>query len=290
MSHISTLIPDIQQLLKRKDGWFHEELSRDLSEDIALRLRVQLNDSARTPTLRLSQMGPRCPCALWHSIHTPEMAEPLPPWAELKYSFGHILEALAVVLAKAAGHQVEGEQDALVVDGITGHRDCVIDGCIVDVKSTSSYSFQKFKDGSLGQNDTFGYLDQLDGYLVGSLDDPIVKVKDRAYLLAIDKQLGHMVLYEHRLRESSIRERIKHYREIVARPTAPTCTCKSIPDGKSGNYKLDVKASYNSFKHCCFPNLRTFLYADGPRYFTRVERKPDVPEIDRHGNIIGTIS
>lgn len=287
MPHIKTLVPDIQQLITKKDGWFNDELARSLSQDIALRLRTQLSDGPQSKaTLRLSQMGPKCPCQLWYSIRAPQMAEPLPPWAEVKYSFGHIIEALAVTLAKAAGHDVRGEQSHVTVDGISGHRDCIIDGCIVDVKSASSFAFKKFKDGSLGQNDSFGYLDQLDGYLVGSLEDPDVTVKDTAYLFAIDKQLGHMVLYEHRLRERSIRERIKEYKEIVKRDTPPDCTCGTEPDGKSGNIKLDTKASYNVYKYCCFPHLRTFLYSDGPRYLTKVLRKPDVPEIDRHGKLI----
>lgn len=283
---IKTLIPDIYQLLKRKDGWFTPELSAYLGRDIAERLRVHLGEEYGPSKLRLSKMGPTCPCALWYSIHHPELAEPMPPWAEIKFSFGHILEALAITLAKAAGHEITGEQDELVLDGVTGHRDCVIDGCVVDVKSSASRSFAKFRDGSIKESDSFGYLDQLDGYVVASADDPLVRVKDRGYILAIDKQLGHMVIYEHRIREHSIRERIKHSREIVGRPTPPACECGIVSDGKSGNFKLDVKASYNAFKHSCFPNLRTFLYASGPVYLTKVVRRPDVTEIDKFGKVV----
>jgi hypothetical protein len=232
----------------------------------------------RTPTLRLSQMGPRCPRALWYSIHHPELAEPLPPQAKIKYAYGHMIEALAIELAKRAGHTVTGEQDELVVDGIKGHRDCVIDGAVVDVKSTSSLSFNKFKDGSLKDHDDFGYLDQLDGYVVGSLDDPLVTVKDRAYILAVDKQLGKMALYEHHVREQSIRDRIRLYKKIVENASPPACTCGTVPDGESGNIKLDTRASYSAFKLCCFPNLRTFLYANGPRFLTRVEKRPYDPK------------
>lgn len=278
-SHIDTLIPDIQEYIA-KEGT--DAALRAAGEKLAT-LPVK---EEKAPSLRLSQMGPRCPCALWHSIHAPDEAEPLPPWAKFKYAYGTIIEALAIELARLAGHDVRGEQDTLVVDGIVGHRDCVIDGCVVDVKSTSSRGFQKFKDGSIRLDDSFGYLDQLDGYLVGSLQDPIVTVKDRGYLLAIDKQLGHMCLYEHRVREQAIRNRIREFKEIVGRDRAPACTCGTVPDGASGNIRLDVKASYNPFKFCCNPNLRTFLYSGGPRYLTKVIRKPDVTEIDKHGNIV----
>jgi hypothetical protein len=243
-------------------------------------------ETARKPRLRLSQMGPRCPCALWHSIHKPEEAEELPPWAEIKYSYGHVLEAMLIAMAKQAGHTVTGEQDELELDGIRGHRDCVIDGCIVDVKSASSRAFQKFKDGSIKEDDPFGYLVQLDGYLAASANDPLVTVKDTGYLLAVDKQLGHVCIYEHKLRETLVRSAIADAKRIVAASTAPACTCQSVQDGKSGNEKLDTKASYNIYKFACRPNLRTFLYADGPRYLTKVVRKPDVIEVDRHGKIV----
>jgi hypothetical protein len=240
---------------------------------------VPAREKPNTPRLRLSALGPRCPCALWHSIHHPELAETLPPWATFKYAYGHVIEALAIQLAKAAGHIVEGEQDELEVDGIKGHRDCVIDGCIVDVKSTTTLGFQKFKDGSIKENDPFGYLDQIDGYLVGSLQDPLVTVKDKGYLWAIDKQLGHMCLHEHHLREDNIRRRIVDYKSVVNQRIAPKCNCGTIPDGKSGNIRLDTKASYSAQKHSCFPHLRTFLYASGPVYLTKVVRVPEVPEV-----------
>jgi hypothetical protein len=283
---IQTLIKDIQITVQRKDGqWFNEEVSKIFAQEVSQRLTTQFGEQ-RKPRLRLSQMGPRCPKALWHSIHTPELAEPLPPWAEVKYSFGHLIEALAIALAKAAGHTVEGEQDEVTVDGVTGHRDCVIDGCIVDVKSSSSIGFRKFQDGSIRDHDDFGYLDQLDGYLVGSLEDPLVTVKDKGYLFVIDKTLGHMCLYEHTGRPEYIRSRIAEYKRTIGSNAAPSCTCGTLPDGKSGNIRLDTKASYSAYKHCCFPSLRTFLYASGPVYLTTVVRKPDVIEISKDGKVV----
>ena len=59
--------------------------------------------------------------------------------------FGDILEELLLFLAKEAGHTVTGQQDTLSISGVNGHRDAIIDGRLVDVKSASSYSFRKFK-------------------------------------------------------------------------------------------------------------------------------------------------
>lgn len=231
-------------------------------------------------------MRDQCPRALWYSIHHPELAEPLPPYALIKYNYGHFIEAMAIAYAKAAGHEVVGEQDAIILDGVEGHRDCVIDGCIVDVKSTSSIGFKKFKTGTLVEDDPFGYLDQLDGYVVGCADDPRVTCKDRGYLLAIDKQLGHICLYEHKVRPDAIRERIRNNKAIVSLREPPACTCKTVPDGKSGNIRLGLTASYSAYKYCCFPSLRTFLYSGGPVYLSKVERKPDVMEVDKNGKVV----
>lgn len=274
---IRDLIPDIYSLLKR--------------QDTPIRVDVEFKPPEVRGTLRLSGMGPKCPRALWYSVHHPELAEPLPPWVIIKYNYGHVLEAYALQLAKSAGHRVEGEQDELVVDGIRGHRDAVIDGCVVDVKSCSSIQFAKYKDGSISKADSFGYLDQLDGYLVGSRDDDLVTDKQHGYILAIDKTLGHCCLYEHRVRPEHIRSRIKSYKEIVGLPEPPGCTCGTETDGESGNIKLDVKASYSSFKFVCFPKLRTVLYAKGPVFFTKIVKYPKnkgipLPELDQNGKII----
>jgi hypothetical protein len=282
---IHTLIPDIYSLVGGADGITN--LPPDLGTNVQNAVAGSLGPRSGKRGLRLSGMGDKCPCALWYSVHHPELEEHLPPYARIKYAYGHIIEHLIIGLIKAAGHTVEGEQDEISLDGILGHRDCIVDGCIVDVKSAASRSFLKFRDKTIAQDDPFGYLAQLDGYVLGSLDDPRVTVRDRGYLLAVDKQLGHLALYEHRIRESYIHDRIRKYKEIVDLGQPPRCECNSVADGKSGNLKLDTRASYNGYKYCCNPNLRTFLYSDGPRYLTKVVREPrDVTEVDKHGKYI----
>jgi len=287
MKEIENLIPDIYTIIQKKDGWFNDALAQGFTSSLARNLQAQLGERKQSSSLRLSQMGPRCPKALWYATNHPELAEALPPWAEIKYSFGHIIEALAIVLAKATGHEVTGEQDELVLDGIVGHRDCVIDGCTVDVKSSSSIGFSKFRAGSFV--DTFGYLDQLDGYVLAAKDDPLVTEKRKGYLLVVDKQLGHMCLYPHEVadaRERALKERITAYKRIVAGSSPPPCECRTIAQGSSGNMQLDTRAGYSPFKYCCHPYLRTFLYASGPAYLTVVKRKPDVIEVDKHGKMV----
>src|SRR5882672_8529690 len=245
MPSINTLIKDVENVVT-KDNWFHYDDASRYSSEMASRVMERLVDEERTPGLRLSSMGERCPRSLWASVHSPSIQEKFPAHVRIKFHFGDVIEAMAIALAKAAGHMVTGEQDEVVVDGVKGHLDCIVDGCVVDVKSINSLGFQKVKAGQVAE-DIFlrSYLDQLDGYLVGSLDDDRVAVKDKAYIWAIDKQMGHMCLYEHKLRENSIRRRIAECKNIVSQSSAPACTCGTVAEGSSGNIKLDLKASYN---------------------------------------------
>lgn len=285
--HISTLIPDIYQAISTKpEGWFDHQLVEGMMGPLGVKLKEHFNDLRNTGRLRMSALGPRCPRALWYSVHRPDLAEKLPPWAEIKFAYGHILEALVISLAKASGHEVTGEQDVLELDGIIGHRDCVIDGCTVDVKSASSLSFQKIKAGNLSLVDNFGYLDQLDAYCVAGANDPLVRTKDLGYILAIEKQLGHLCTYEHRVRPESILARVQDCKRIAASSEPPQCECGTQVIGASGNIKLDVRASYSAYKWECFPHLRAFRYAGGVMYLSKVVRKPEVLEVNKHGKVV----
>lgn len=286
---IESLIPDIYSYLS-SGGWPDEDT---IAKEVSLKTKGR-ND-AGPGRLRLSAMGPSCDRALWCSVHAQELAQPLPPEAIFKFQYGHIIEALVIALAKASGHEVTGEQDEVVVDGVVGHRDCVIDGVVVDVKSTATHMFDRFSKGQGLDEDPFvaGYLAQLDGYVVGSADDVLVRDKSRAYILAVDKQLGHMVCHEHKTRPEKIKARVAECKKIVSSDRMPECTCGTVADGESGNIRLDTKASYSPYKFVCFPELRTFLYSTGPRYLTRVVKRPYdvrkkqyVPEIDRHGKFV----
>ena len=283
---IKTLLKDVNNVLTR-DEWFDELQSEGYCRELGHGVLQSLTRKDEVPRLRLSAMGDKCPRSLWASVHASSVQTKFRPNTKLIFHYGNVIEQLALALAKAAGHDVTGEQDELVLDGIQGHRDCVIDGCIVDVKSTTSKGLQTFKAGGV-EEDIFlrSYLDQLDGYAVASLDDDLVTNKTHAYIWAIDKQLGHMCLYEHRIRPERIRERIKSYKEIVSLREPPACTCGTITEKSTGNILLDIKASYNPFKYFCHPKLRTFIVKGKPKDYLIVKVKPDGTEVDKHGHLV----
>lgn len=232
----------------------------------------------RKATLRLSNLGTPCERKLWYDINTPELGEPLDAPAKIKFLFGDILELLLLFWAREAGHKVEGEQDELVVHGVVGHRDCIIDGRVVDCKSASSYSFKKFSSNDLRGNDPFGYLPQLSSYLTASLEDERVTDKKRGSFLVIDKTLGKICLDTYKLDPVS-EKYVERKKTLVNTKKLPDRGYDDEPEGKSGNRKLGLNCSYCAFKTSCWPGLRTYAYSFGPVHLTKIEREPKVPMI-----------
>ena len=184
-------------------------------------------------------------------------------------------------MARLTGHTVTGEQDRTELNGVSGKRDGIIDGHLVDAKSASSRAYQKFITGLSGEDDPFGYLAQLGLYLETAQDDPEVTDKKSASFYVIDKTLGHITLDTHEgdLTSVDYQELIKTKKEMVEEEYPPARAYIPVPDGKSGNMKLDTACSYCPFKETCWPNLRTFLYSTGPRYLTVVNKQPNVTEV-----------
>jgi hypothetical protein len=226
----------------------------------------------------MSNLGSPCERKLWYHVNKPSERETFSAATRLKFLYGDLLECVILFLARVSGHKVEGEQDELEIEGIKGHRDAVIDGVTVDVKSASSYSFNKFVEGLDATNDAFGYVDQLGSYVHAGKENPVESDPKVGAFLAVDKQLGKMTLDVHTYEKDYV-EAAQRKKEMVTKPEPPPRAFFDEPDGKSGNRKLGTNCSYCDFKRTCYPNLRGFAYASGPRYLTKVVKLPDVPEL-----------
>jgi len=279
---IDTLIDDVYKTLE--EGVDVEDIGtygKEYTE--VLRQRLAPKGEQGPDTLRLSSIGKPCARQLWYGTHAHVHREPLLSHTRLKFLYGDLVEQMLLTLVKKSGHLVEGEQDTILVNGIKGHRDCVIDGMLCDVKSASSFSFKKFKGGLQSEDDSFGYLTQLGSYLLGSREDPCITYKNEAAFLVVDKVTGHLCLDRHTFTEEGfgrIKETLQSRKDALQKKEAPEKAFDPIPEGKSGNLKLGVNCSYCSFKAYCWPNLRTFLYSGNrPVFLTHVEREPNVPEL-----------
>jgi hypothetical protein len=281
---IHTLIDDINAVLEGKGGW-DAAITEYLSSTIAEVAEERFGDTEERPrdTLSLSGIGKPCERQLWSRVNEPELQEPIGPELAGTFFYGDLLEALVIALAKAAGHDVQGEQDVLYVNGIKGHRDCVIDGWTVDVKSASDFSFEKFKRGDLASNDPFGYCSQLSSYLYAGKDDPLVTEKNKAAFLVVKKNRFELCLDIHDFTERlPLKEaEVQHKKDMVVGPMPPIpSAAQPIPQSKtSKNMKLSTLCTYCFRKEKCYPGLRTFLYSGGPSHLTTVVTEPKVPEL-----------
>lgn len=285
MKTIETLIDDIYEVVEGKGGW-DKAASEYFGTTVAKTMEDRLNPDTYKPGLRMSAIGQPCARKLWYSIHMDGKGEPLEPYVRFKFLYGDILEDFLLALAVAAGHEVAGCQDEMNLYGIKGHRDAVIDGVTVDVKSASTFAFQKFKKGLTDEEDGFGYLTQLASYVKSGEDDPLVRDKSGGAFLVVDKQHGHLTLDYHNLvsRMDELESLYESRKEMAEKDSPPIRGFDPQPEGKSGNMKLGFNCSYCDFKKVCYPKLRTFLYKQGPTtrpvHLTTVVKTPKVPEVE----------
>lgn len=284
MKTVNTLVKDIYALMKTKridpevDAEAEIDRFGEAVKDLMRKEFISRGYDARK--LRLSNVG-RKDRFLWNHYRGLEK-EPLETHNLIKFLYGHLIEEMLLFLVRMAGHTVTDEQKTCEVEDIKGSMDCRIDGVVTDVKSTSSYGFKKFKDGSLAFDDPFGYIDQIKAYSHS-------EGEKKFGWLAMDKQNGHLTFLQYDLedKQSSVYDtikedisaRIKHVKEMVKKEERPEPCYDPVPDGKSGNMKLPVGCSYCHFKKTCYPDVRTFLYSTGPRFLVEVHNEPKVQEI-----------
>ena len=284
MPELKTLPEDIYALFNPDS---HHEINEDnldkFTENLKelIRRRFAEQQERKEGALRFSMMG-KPDRRVWMDLHPDkENEEPMLPKTYFKFLYGDVLEELILFLAREAGHDVSDEQREVEVDGVKGHIDAVVDGVVVDVKSASPYGFTKFKEGTVEQDDPFGYVGQLAGYA------NVITPGEGAAWVAFNKvagdicvsPLGPVVVKHH-----SPVDRIAHIKEFMEKTSPPPLCYDPVPDGKSGNMKLPAGCSYCPHKFRCFPHVRKFIYSSGPRYLTDVKKTPLVLEVDPRSN------
>lgn len=275
MASINTLVPDIYKLLEEGTDQDTYEACQMFGARLASLMYERLQPKEEKRTLRMSNIG-KPDRMLWYECNPSVKKEEFNGPTYLKFLYGDVIEEVVLLLAEVSGHRVTGRQCEVDVNGIVGHIDAVIDGVLVDVKSTSPYSFKKFKDGTLKEDDPFAYIAQLSGYLQGT------KMDDGAYV-AVDKQNGYItVMPLENTDRVDINQRIDHIKEVSTAVEPPPRCFSPEPMGKSGNLKLPVGCSYCPFKLECWKDvgLRKFIYSTGPVWMTHVEKEPEVPEVE----------
>jgi len=254
-----------------------EEFGKDMTD--ALRHWATPQNVEGKPVLRMSNVG-RPERRLWFDTHTQsDTTEKLQPSTQIKFLYGHLLEVLILFFVKLSGHKLTSQQKEITVSGIKGHMDCMIDGEVVDVKTASGYSFKKFKEGTLAEDDAFGYLSQLAGY------EAAEKTNEGGFLV-MNKETGELTMFiPDDMDKPNIKSKIKNVKNIIASDSPPDFCYAPIPEGKAGNMKVARGCSWCPHKFECHKDandgqgLRVFNYAKGPVYFTKIVSEPNVEEI-----------
>ena len=298
--HIKTLAEDIYNVLDQR---VEHTPDADLAAQYAMRIGGEMAKSTikrdrprEKGKLWASDLGKQCMRQHWYNFNAPQYGEPLNGQTKFKFLYGNLLEEAVLYLAEEAGHDVSHQQHTvehtLNTDwGIRGRIDGIVDGTLIDVKSTSSFGFKRYKDGIDVNNDSFGYRFQLGYYDSFNTIDP--KPTEKGFIW-IDKQNGHIKYtpcvtpneYTLRTRALAITTAVDNAEDTdIPRGYALE------PYGKSGNMKLRVGCSYCPFKERCYRDsnngkgLRGFLYNQGPIWFADVQREPKCQEIHTDGQI-----
>ena len=283
---LDTLVEDIYESLSALGKGEPLDVSEEVLDNFGNSMKEALRQWS-TPrerdkeTLRMSNIG-RPLRQLWYDLKSDgENTQEIPPHTFIKFLYGHLLEEVVLFLVKLAGHKVTDEQKEVKVSGVYGHMDCKIDGEVIDIKTASSYAFRKFKNDTLKDDDTFGYLAQLSGY------ETAEKTKEGGFLV-LNKESGELTLHRPSFFDKpNIKTKIREVKKAIKLDKPPKLCYTPVPEGKSGNMKLPRGCFYCRHKNECHADandgkgLRVFMYSKGLTYLTKVEKEPNVLEITR---------
>jgi len=283
---LDTLVEDIYDKLSVLGNGEALDVSEEVLDEFGNSMKEALRHWAipkerDTETLRMSNIGKPLR-QLWYDMKSEgEDTQPLEPHLFIRFLYGHILEEVMLFLVKLAGHTVTDEQKEVKVSGVQGHMDCKIDGEVIDIKTASSFAFRKFKNGTLAEDDPFGYLAQLSAY------ETAEKTKAGGFLV-LNKESGEITLHRPSfIDKPHTRNKIREVKKAIKLDKPPELCYNPVPEGKAGNMKLPRGCTYCRHKNECHKDandgkgLRVFKYSKGLMYLTKVEKEPNVLEITR---------
>ncbi len=284
---MNTLVEDIYKTLEPlSDGKpldISEQQIENFGEAMKDVMRSWANPTKRDSnfSIRMSNVGKPARRLWFDSQTTDQESFKTNPSTQIKFLYGHMLEELVKLFVVISGYDITGEQKQVVVDSITGHIDCIIDDEVVDIKTASGFAFNKFKNGTLRDDDPFGYLGQLAGYEES-------EGTSNGGLLVINKENGELCFYQPEdLDKPNIKNKIKNLKIALSKDAPPEDYCyDTVPDGVKGNEKLHKNCAWCPHKFKCYENsnngkgLRVFQYSKGFSFLTKIVVEPKVQEVD----------
>lgn len=277
MKNLDTLVGDIYKSIEPLTNNKSLKISEDTINSFGESMKDVLRHWSKAQdvnkdSIRMSGIG-RPLRRMWYDAKYPSKNKNEDSFLPIKFLYGHILEEVLLLLVELAGHKATDKQKQVNLNGVKGHIDCKIDNEIIDIKTASNFAFNKFKKGTLADDDPFGYLAQLSGY-------EEAEGTSNGGFLVINKESGELVLHRpEELDKPNSFNLITKIRKSLEEESPPEKCYDPIPEGKSGNLKLDKNCGYCPHKFRCYPSIRVFNYSKGYVYFTKIVSEPKVQEV-----------
>jgi len=245
-----------------------DQLIEDFGEACKASLRRQFTEDRKEGfTMRMSSIGrPLCQLQMEEEGAS---KEPPPYNLKMRFIFGDMIEALAMVILKASGVNVQSEQvkvsKKVAGEVIDGTYDIEVDNEIWDIKSASPYSF-KYKFGEQGgfraiaKDDSFGYIPQGYMYSEGS-------GKRFAGWIAIDKSSGEWALAEvppgdgeyRKIAMDTVKKNVTALKTKQPFKRVFSDVAEKFRKSLTGNRVLVMACNFCSFKESCWTDGLQFL-------------------------------
>jgi len=238
-----------------------EDIREQVAQDVKAALEKQFSGPSRDEfKLRMSNIG-RPKCQLWFEKNDSEDKTPLPPHFLMNMIIGDIVEAVFKGLLRAAGISfTDNEKVTLKLeDGteINGEFDMVLDDAVDDVKSASPWSYQnKFaSSAALADGDSFGYIAQLVGYSRAA-------GKRMGGWWVVNKANGEFkYVPAEDIDEATVLSEIQDTVSYINNDEPFQRCFEPVSETHyrkpTGNKKLGIGCSFCSYKHKCWPGLKT---------------------------------
>ena len=284
--HAELAVYSFLQKAMKGESDMAEEIRDQVAQDVKAALEKQFSGPSRDEfKLRMSNIG-RPKCQLWFEKNDSEDKTPLPPHFLMNMIIGDIVEAVFKGLLRAAGISfTDNEKVTLKLeDGteINGEFDMVLDDAVDDVKSASPWSYQnKFaSSAALADGDSFGYIAQLVGYSRAA-------GKRMGGWWVVNKANGEFkYVPAEDIDEATVLSEIQDTVSYINNDEPFQRCFEPVSETHyrkpTGNKKLGVGCSFCSYKHKCWPGLKTMpavmSTAKNPPMVDYVELAPEYEE------------
>jgi hypothetical protein len=265
----SAIIQKVQGFLSKvsKEGVeLDPKLVDEFKEACVASIHKQFNPSSDEWRPRMSSLGrPLCQ----QKMERDGVEKAIEYNAILRFIFGDLVEAISILILKAAGVNVEEEQKRVKLklgkNEVNGTLDIIIDDKVWDIKSASPYAFDH-KFGEMGgykkikSDDAFGYITQ--GYLYSESVG-----KEFGGWIVINKASGEWTVCEAPIVQDEDKKEFlqlarKNLNALVSgekfkrcfSDTAETYKDEYKQEKKTGNRLLPSICGFCDFKRKCWPD------------------------------------